>query len=199
MKKIKGVFIRHGTSQSNIDEIYAGRIDVPLAKKGEEELLALKNEINYPETDRYFCSSLKRAKSTFDILYDEKEATFSDIFAEIYMGELEYQSFGDYNLKDIFSSWYDDNPKYGVEDKNALSNRAKQGLFKMFDELSSSGKHSFTLVSHFCLIRHMKHLLKHMDKEEYLSYWMLNGRGFVADIDYDEKNRKVLNVRFREI
>ncbi len=102
MKKIKGVFVRHGISVANIEGKIAGNTDVELAKEGRQELLSLKNMINYPNTDLYFSSSLKRAVSTFDVLYNSKEVKYIDKFKEINLGELEGEFFVDVDLIDFF-------------------------------------------------------------------------------------------------
>ena len=70
MKTFKLHIIRHGITQGNLDGVYLGcRTDEPLCEEGRQHLLNLQAQFAYPKPVTVFCSPLKRATETADILF----------------------------------------------------------------------------------------------------------------------------------
>ena len=56
--------IRHGQSQSNVDNIFAGHLDTPLSELGEKQAQLLKQYLLTQKIDAVYSSDLLRAKNT---------------------------------------------------------------------------------------------------------------------------------------
>ncbi len=193
MRKIRAVFVRHGASKANEMGQMAGKTDVELAGKAEKELLELKKEIDYPTTDLYFSSTLKRAKATAKILYgDDVNLRCMADFAEIDFGELEGIYFWQADLDQVFANWYDKKVEYGMEEFDIFTARVDRGLKELLDIVVAEDASSFTLVSHSCVMRQIRHGMESLDKEEFLNYRKKNGRGFIAELIYNEDTRIIV-------
>lgn len=200
MKKIKGVFIRHGLSEANVQLRIAGQTDAPLSELGRDKLIKIKHSTNYPNTDLYFSSDLSRAKSTSEVLFSKRDdLVLREDFRECYFGDLEWKLFSEVDLETMFHNWYDGKVEYNMESLADFSYRINNGLISIFDELVSKDLSSFTLVSHFCVMRQIKIFLINLDKQGFIDFYVKNGRGFIADIDYDENSKKLVNVTLSEI
>ena len=75
--------VRHGESEANVRHMLSGWMDVDLTENGKKELRELRRSVEYPESEAYFCSPLKRCKDTFRILFPDKCPTISDEYKEI--------------------------------------------------------------------------------------------------------------------
>jgi 2,3-bisphosphoglycerate-dependent phosphoglycerate mutase len=62
------VLIRHGESQWNLENRFTGWTDVPLTEKGREEARRAGEKIRDIHFDKAYCSVLKRAIDTLDIV-----------------------------------------------------------------------------------------------------------------------------------
>ena len=81
--------VRHGESEANVRHMLSGWMDVDLTENGKKELRELRRSVEYPESEAYFCSPLKRCKDTFRILFPDKCPTISDEYKEINFRTLE--------------------------------------------------------------------------------------------------------------
>ena len=69
MKTYQIHLIRHGTTQGNLDGLYIGHSDMPLCKRGIDEIEQLKKELVYPKADFVFSSPLSRCTETARLIY----------------------------------------------------------------------------------------------------------------------------------
>ncbi len=200
MKKIKGVFVRHGLSEANISRTLVGFTDVPLSERGRLELEEIKKKDFYPKTDMYFSSDLKRAKSTAQILFGDKgKINYREGFRELYFGSIEGLPFDELDFDDLFDEWYKDIAVEGMESYDEFYNRIKTALDSVIDEVIEGGGDSFTVVSHGCTMRMINVYLEGLDKTVFYTLKFKNASGFIAEIDYDEQERKILNVSLKTI
>ncbi|WP_028295462.1 2,3-bisphosphoglycerate-dependent phosphoglycerate mutase [Olivibacter sitiensis] len=65
------VLIRHGESQWNLENKFTGEVDIDLTKHGIEEAKEAGAKLKGYTFDRAFCSELKRAKHTLQIVLEE--------------------------------------------------------------------------------------------------------------------------------
>ena len=72
MKSYQLHLIRHGLTQGNLDGLYVGSgTDLPLCEQGRADLLDLRARFAYPQPDTVFCSPMRRAVETAEILFPE--------------------------------------------------------------------------------------------------------------------------------
>ena len=81
--------IRHGQSEANLGDYYAGWLPVHLSDKGRQQAESTRNQLRGIQMDRVFCSDLQRAKETAAILFPENEAEPTDALREIGVGRIE--------------------------------------------------------------------------------------------------------------
>ncbi len=200
MKKIKGIFVRHGLSEANVNNILVGDTDVPLAKEGREALVEVRKEVDFPPTDVYYSSNMKRAMETSQILFGEKDLHTKAGFRELNFGELEGTPFDDIDIFAIFKDWLLGEYKIdGMDTYKGFIGRVSTALDEVLAELSDRGDTSFTLVSHSCTMRALKTCLMKVDRLKFMEFSPKNAAVYLADIDYDEVNKKIVNVDFREL
>lgn len=200
MKTITGVFIRHGFSQANQALRIAGVTDIDLTIPGIEELEVIKEKQLFPATDLYFCSPMKRTRTTFKTLLGEKDHTvFLDEFKELDFGDLEWELFEKADLPDLFSKWYDNQTRDNVENQVDFTQRITAGLNEILTTCTNDDAQSFTLVSHSCVMRQIIHIFQPLTKEEFLNYHIANGHGFIAQITYDETNNQITKTSLQYV
>lgn len=75
MDMLRLVLVRHGFSLGNEKHLLSGWSDVPLTDKGRQELRLLRQQMDYPQTQKYYSSDLCRCTETFQIIYEGKGRT----------------------------------------------------------------------------------------------------------------------------
>ena len=84
--------IRHGITQGNLEGKYIGSTDLPLCEPGREEIETLVDTCEYPHVQKVYCSPLKRAVETADIIYPDTFLQKVDALKEYDFGVFENQS-----------------------------------------------------------------------------------------------------------
>ena len=85
--------IRHGQTDWNLAQRTQGKTDIELNETGIEQARKAKEEINKHNIDLIYCSPLKRAKKTAEIINEDKKCNI------IYDVALEERGFGDFEGK----------------------------------------------------------------------------------------------------
>lgn len=83
------VLVRHGKTNANINGIYCGGTDLPLADKGIKETTRTANALSGDKFDCVYCSDKKRAKQTAQIIVPKLKKTFLSTLKEINFGAFE--------------------------------------------------------------------------------------------------------------
>ena len=98
------VLIRHGITTGNINRLYYGSTDVPLAEEGVQRLKELKEKGIYPdrETARLYTSGMLRTEQTFELIYGDRPHE--------QIPQLQELAFGDFEMKKYEE--LKDNPEY---------------------------------------------------------------------------------------
>ncbi len=197
MKEIKGIFVRHGLSEANVGGVLVGDTDVPLADEGRIALKEIKETIDFPETDKYFSSNMKRAKETAQILFPEKKINERAGFRELNFGDLEGKLFKDIDIIEIFRIWCLGEELVGAETYDIFRERVSNAIDDTLSELVADGLSSFTLVSHSCTMRAIKSYLDNSDRYHFMDFNPKNGEVYEADISYDEIKKEIVKVDFK--
>lgn len=176
--------VRHGESEANVRHMLSGWMDVDLNENGKKELRELRRSVEYPESEAYFCSPLKRCKDTFRILFPDKCPTISDEYKEINFRTLEGHILPTKEeIYTYFSSWVEDKP---VKDEETISDVMKRGSKALLDTVGKcekEGKHSATIVTHSGIMRSSVIALFNLDKKEFLDMFVPNGLGYVLTFE----------------
>jgi len=106
---IKLILIRHGESDGNVQRKFSGFQDVDLTKKGIWQAERLAYRLKGVPVDTVYCSDLKRARHTAEIIFGdrEKDIVVSPNLREINFGIWEGMTFEEIKLREgaKFTSW----------------------------------------------------------------------------------------------
>lgn len=185
--KIKLVFIRHGETESNQKKVMSGHYDTQLSDYGKKELMALREQLNYPETDMYFSSDLSRAVETFNILYAPKQLDKTLVeFRETYFGQFEQQPIHA-SIDLFYNAFLSNQDMFEIENYNDLKQRLLQGINKVLKILTDNKKSSATVVCHNGVIRMIHHLVTESPLTKYRDVTIHNGKGLVVNLEVTEE------------
>ena len=176
--------VRHGESEANVRHMLSGWMDVELTEKGRSELEELRACVEYPASDAYFSSPLKRCLDTFHILFPDKSPVISDEYKEIHFRSLEGHILP--TKEDVFSyfsSWVEDKPFSDEETMSAVMERGRKALLDTVEKCENEGKRSATIVTHSGIMRASIIALFNLDKKEFLEMFVPNGLGYVITFE----------------
>lgn len=75
---VKIIYFVHGTTTDNIEKLASGWNQAELSKKGIEQSIALREQINFDEIDLVISSDLKRAQDSANYVFENKKEIFYD-------------------------------------------------------------------------------------------------------------------------
>ena len=178
--------VRHGESEANVNHMLSGCMDVPLTQHGRIELEALRDNVDYPVSDRYYCSPLQRCQDTFSILFPDRTPIVRDCFKEIDFRSLEGRVLSTKaEIDAYFASWVADEPYLDEETFSDVAARAKPAILDTVRECLEDGLSSATVVMHSGIMRTAVIALFGQPKEDFLSMSVPNGLGYVVTFDDD--------------
>ncbi len=109
--------IRHGQTTANVAKRFSGHWDVDLTDEGQEQALRAQKALKDVHFDAAYCSDLKRAKMTAEIIlegHDEVTLKTESQFREMNFGTWEGQTFKE--IKKVypneFQKWLDDYERF---------------------------------------------------------------------------------------
>lgn len=194
------VFVRHGYTEGNHKAVYSGWTDHNLHPEGIKILKKYKEDMDYPQTDRYYSSSLNRCLQTFDVLFGDKHQLdgVSDKFREINFGDYENKT-----LKEVpfpfFKDWFSNEVIANGETYSQVTNRLLTGIQNILIDLADHEQESATIVCHGGIIKMALILLADYPVSWFLSNFVENGQGYIFDIDYDKRHRTIDCLAYRPI
>ena len=153
MKYYKLHLIRHGLTQGNLDGLYVGSgPDLPLCEQGRADLLDLRARFAYPQPDTVFCSPMRRAVETAEILFPEAGK-------KMVVQDLREMAFGVYDGRKVqelvkdpdFARWMDPTSGYTPPHAEAAPDfhtRCRETLMKLFEYMMRTGTHEAACVTH---------------------------------------------------
>ena len=152
MKTYKIHFIRHGITQDNIEGVYCGITDTPLCDDGKEQLMKMKEEYTYPQTQFIFTSPLTRCKETAEILYPDLKPIVIEDLTEYNFGEFEGKTAEELQKKQPnFEPWLKGvpgaRPPFG-ESNEDFAKRVCNCFVKIVDGVIKTGTEDLVIVTH---------------------------------------------------
>lgn len=155
MKGYRITFIRHGSTQGNIDGRYIGVTDLPLSAEGAAELYEKVEAANYPAFQKVYISPLKRCLQTAYIMTPNIPMVEIGQLAEMDFGEFEGKT--PEELKDDpryveFLKGGLDNPAPGGESARQVVTRCFEALSLIIGDMMEEGLTDTAVVTHAGII-----------------------------------------------
>ena len=141
--------IRHGATVANLQNLYCGKSDLPLAPEGEAELRKMVARGGYPKAEgcRIITSGMQRTEQTLKLIYGEVEHEQMPAFREIDFGAFELQSYSQLKEREDYQQWVSgDNARNrcpGGESGEDVASRVRPA----FDALLADGRDTI-LIAH---------------------------------------------------
>jgi len=151
--------IRHGETEHNNKKIIQGHLEIPLNKKGREQVKLLAERLSNTHISMILSSDLKRAKQTAEIIKmmhpESPKIAYFDALRERMLGKWEGKPFEEYLLEKKKNNNLE--PE-GVENTEIFwerINKAKQLIMRMLEEKIKNEKNNahLVVVSHGGTIR----------------------------------------------
>lgn len=133
--------IRHGKTKANEERRYLGRTDEELSEAGKQELLALKDAMRYPVSDRVdvvAASPMKRCRQTAELLCPGKKLLIMEEFREMDFGVFEGKNYEELRGDARYQAWIDSNgtlPFPEGESQESFRERCRSGFLHMLEQL----------------------------------------------------------------
>lgn len=193
--EIKFHIIRHGKTKANEKKLYYGFSDISLSENGKNELLLLKNKINYPKGDFFITSGLKRTNQTLNILYGKKNFLINTNLKEMNFGDFELKSYEQLKNNVSYIKWIKDiekNPIPNGENKIQFEKRVIIGFNEIFEYCYKNLFKNVVIISHGGVI---SSIMQYFFKENKNFYdWLPDyGRGY--SIIFEKSN----NIYYKKI
>ena len=99
---MKLYLIRHGATRANLEHLYCGSSDLPLAPEGAAALQELRYEA--PEA-RYLTSGMRRANETMELLFPGRAYETDPRFREVDFGVFELKSYDQLKEDPAYLRW----------------------------------------------------------------------------------------------
>ena len=173
-------FIRHGMTVEDNKGKYIGQTDVPLSKKGIDDLIKYDTLYKYPGVGAVYTSPLLRCVQTCNILYPNIKPEVIRDFAECNFGEWEGKTAKELAGNPKFVQWLansrDNAPENG-ESGAEFTRRICRAFEKLAGELMSSGKTEAAVITHAGVITTLMSVYGLPQAEAY-KWKMDNGFGY---------------------
>lgn len=151
MKSYTIHLIRHGVCEGNLEGRYIGRTESPLADEGIKEILTLKEELTYPETEAYYASPSTRCVDTLRLIYPWAEPEVILEMAECDFGEWENKTAEELKSDPRFTEWMASGSKSAPpegESSVVFMQRVCRGFEMLVQNMMFTGTNSAVLVTH---------------------------------------------------
>lgn len=176
--------VRHGESEANVRHMLSGWMDVDLTEHGRKELEDLRQSVDYPVSEAYYASPLRRCRDTSHILFPYADPIISDDFKEIDFRSLEGWILSSKDEIDAyFESWIEDEPYIDEETMSEVMERGRNALLRVVETEEGNGRHSATVVMHSGIMRSAIVSLFSLDRTEFLRMSVPNGLGYVLEFE----------------
>lgn len=151
MRTLKIHLIRHGATDANYDGRYIGcKTDLPLAPEGLNELRMLKDDIDYPEIERLYSSSMLRCRQTGAVLYPDFEPVTVEELKEYDFGSFENKTAAELESNPNFIPWTSGrlSAPPGGEDNSEFIKRICVGFNKIVLDMIENGLTESAVIMH---------------------------------------------------
>ena len=179
-------FVRHGATawNENRDENgnknprYQGRKDLSLNEKGITQAKDVAQKLKEIKFDKVFCSPLKRAKETCEIISDDN-IVFDDRIIERDFGELTGKTKRDFD----YAGFWNLSGKQDYNGAETIKDVEKR-VFNFLDELKNDKDKNILVVAHSGIGRVMMSYFYGVPEDgDYLKFDISNGQAVLFDYD----------------
>lgn len=190
--KIKGIFIRHGSTVSNREHKYLGRTDEPLEEAGIQKLrhAVLSGVYDSPDMKEpvVYSSPLIRCIQTAQILYPDAEYRTEEAFSEMDFGAFEgkdhEQLSTDSRYQKAYQAWIDSGgvlPFPDGESREAFMKRCVNGFERVMRKTEPEKPVAFVVHGGTIMA-----IFSHYCSGDYFDYQVGNGCGFRCNIEHTQ-------------
>ena len=143
--------IRHGESESNLQQLWTGWLDAPLTEKGRNDAEKTRELLKNVPFDKVFSSDLHRAMETAAIATPHHEAVPTPLLREVNIGSLAGQPLSVLTAEQRAEIFEDGYESFGGESQRAFAGR----VATVMDEISALPCDTVALFSHAGFLRGM--------------------------------------------
>ena len=166
--------IRHGKTEANERRLYCGSTDLPLSKKGREELQGLRYAI-FPQ--RFVTSGMKRTNETLQILFGTVPFSTDSRFREVDFGDFEMKTYEELKDDPAYQAWLTGDNEANIPPNGESGIQMTRRVLEAFRELPDGT----ALIAHGGVIAAiMAHLFPAEGKHRY-QWQPQNGHGYELD------------------
>lgn len=143
--------IRAGTALTDSTSPHIGGNDTSLSDIGKAQLLAMKENFEYPFVDTVYSSPMIRCIETANLLYPYNEVRPLDSLRALSLGEFESKTYEQLEKEPAFKKWLKnsaENPVPGGEDLITFSERIISALNSVFHEMMQEQVFSTAIITH---------------------------------------------------
>ncbi|MEG0229306.1 MAG: histidine phosphatase family protein [Oscillospiraceae bacterium] len=144
-------FIACGKAENSEKYLYMGQEDYSLTKKGEDELLLLKENFMYPDVQMVYSSPLQRCIKTAEIIYPERFIAIDENLKEFNMGVLQKKSLKQLEKNTHFKNFIEKGLSYAIpggESGEDFSLRCIGAVKNIFTNMMKDKINSVAVVTH---------------------------------------------------
>jgi alpha-ribazole phosphatase len=167
-------------STANEMNLNCGWTDVLLSSKGKQDLVALKESVDYPLADAYVSSGMARAAETLWILYDREPDVVLEELREMNLGDFEMKSYDELKDNPEYQRWISDTYNKACpngESRAVFNERVLSG----FNKLCSIKADSAVVICHGgVIVSIMERLFP--GQRSFYQWQPGNGHGYTLDI-----------------
>jgi len=187
--------IRHGSTLANEKKLYCGQTDLPLSRKGIDEIIQHKKMGIYPKApDLFFVSNLIRTKETLNLIYGSVEGVSIPQFAEFNFGRFEMKSHEELKEQPEYQAWAYDEAGLTLCPDGECKQQFTQRVLEGFEVLTKRtvGANEIFVVSHGgVIVSIMEHLFSGIF--HFYEWLPKTGRGYtlIKNINEGYKYKKI--------
>ena len=171
---MKIYIVRHGQTDWNLEHKAQGQTDIPLNASGIKQAKELRDKLVSYDFDSCYCSPLKRAVQTAEIVTDGRfKIIFDDNLKERSFGELEGTDPRSWNIGDDYSRKINTG-EYGIEPIKDVLARSKKVLERVKTENPANAK--VLIVGHGTLLKTLHYnIVGYDDDTDFSEFHLENG------------------------
>ena len=178
------ILLRHGLTAGNLEKRYIGSTDEPLCEEGRRQL---EKAGVYKDVREVYCSPMKRALQTADILFPNAQTVQINDLKEMDFGVFEGRTADEMREDEDYRTWVDSGcilPCPGGEDMKSFNKRTCEAFSSIVSQASGSNESRIIIVAHGGSIMSIMDGFA-MPKRDYYSWHTENGGGYRAQLSLD--------------
>lgn len=170
----KLIFLRHGSTQGNLEGRYVGRTDESLCEKGIDQLA----KSLFPHVDIVFSSPMKRCLETAQIVYQDKPLYTIEDAKECDFGDFENKNYKELHGNKEYQKWLDSNaslPFPNGEEVTTFKRRSLHAFTQMLNIMKGQSVTCAAMITHGGVIMS---IMEAYSTKAFYDFQIKNGHGF---------------------